>query len=173
METGFTLDKESNTMALICSEVVVVLAFDSRELLIQWQVKVRANLVEGKENLYITFELNFNQQIDKNLRNCIFYILIKWIAEFTLYEISFKLFQLWNWLKILDVHMCNLAPFQIIYFIIRSRFHVCCNHCSFRRYRGLIILIIRDENVLYRSHLCPDFYLYSGRASVVNYNFVV
>lgn len=48
METGFTLDKESNTMALICTEVVVVLAFDSRELLIQWQVKVRANLVEGK-----------------------------------------------------------------------------------------------------------------------------
>lgn len=47
METGFTLDKESNTMALICTEVVVVLAFDSRELLIQWQVKVRANLVEG------------------------------------------------------------------------------------------------------------------------------
>ncbi|GIY94778.1 hypothetical protein CEXT_696491 [Caerostris extrusa] len=46
---GLHLDKESNTMALICSEVVVVLAFDSRELLIQWQVKVRANLVEGKE----------------------------------------------------------------------------------------------------------------------------
>lgn len=48
METGFTLDKESNTMALICSELVVVLAFDNRELLIQWQVKIRANLVEGK-----------------------------------------------------------------------------------------------------------------------------
>ncbi|CAL1295815.1 unnamed protein product [Larinioides sclopetarius] len=51
METGFTLDKESNTMALICSEVVVVLAFDSRELLIQWQVKVRANLVEEHQFL--------------------------------------------------------------------------------------------------------------------------
>nr|XP_042898116.1 uncharacterized protein LOC107445240 [Parasteatoda tepidariorum] len=51
METGFTLDKESNTMALICTEVVVVLAFDSRELLIQWQVKVRANLVEEHQFL--------------------------------------------------------------------------------------------------------------------------
>ncbi|XP_023240460.1 uncharacterized protein LOC111638920 [Centruroides sculpturatus] len=51
METGFTLDKESNTMALICSEVVVILAFDSRELLIQWQVKIRSNLVEDQQFL--------------------------------------------------------------------------------------------------------------------------
>ncbi|XP_054706490.1 serine-rich adhesin for platelets-like [Uloborus diversus] len=51
METGFTLDKESNTMALICSELVVVLAFDNRELLIQWQVKIRANLVEEQQFL--------------------------------------------------------------------------------------------------------------------------
>ncbi|XP_022239652.1 uncharacterized protein LOC111085432 [Limulus polyphemus] len=46
LETGFTLDKESNTMAVICSDMVVVLAFDSRELLIQWQVKIRSNLIE-------------------------------------------------------------------------------------------------------------------------------
>ena len=58
METGFTLDKESNTMALICTEVVVVLAFDSRELLIQWQVKVRANLVEG-EIIYLLHSMIF------------------------------------------------------------------------------------------------------------------
>ncbi|XP_067120734.1 uncharacterized protein [Centruroides vittatus] len=51
METGFTLDKESNTLALICTEVVVVLAFDSRELLIQWQVKIRTNLVEEQQFL--------------------------------------------------------------------------------------------------------------------------
>ncbi|XP_076318059.1 uncharacterized protein LOC143229506 isoform X2 [Tachypleus tridentatus] len=46
LETSFTLDKESNTMAVICSDMVVVLAFDSRELLIQWQVKIRSNLIE-------------------------------------------------------------------------------------------------------------------------------
>ncbi|XP_076361536.1 uncharacterized protein LOC143252765 isoform X2 [Tachypleus tridentatus] len=51
METCFTLDKESNTMALICPEVVVVVAFDSRELLIQWQVKIRAHLVEEQQHL--------------------------------------------------------------------------------------------------------------------------
>ncbi|GFU26857.1 protein Dok-7 [Nephila pilipes] len=51
LETGFTLDKESNTLAIICSELVVVLAFDNRELLIQWQVKIRANLVEEQQFL--------------------------------------------------------------------------------------------------------------------------
>ena len=48
METGFTLDKESNTLALICREIVVILAFDSRESLIQWQVHVRNHTQEGK-----------------------------------------------------------------------------------------------------------------------------
>ncbi|RWS02723.1 uncharacterized protein B4U79_08860 [Dinothrombium tinctorium] len=46
MEHGFTLDKESNTMAIICSEMVVLLAFDTRERLIHWQVKLRAHLPE-------------------------------------------------------------------------------------------------------------------------------
>lgn len=39
VESGFTLDKESNTIAIICQDVIVVLAFDTRERLIQWQVK--------------------------------------------------------------------------------------------------------------------------------------
>lgn len=38
VESGFTLDKESNTIAIICQDVIVVLAFDTRERLIQWQV---------------------------------------------------------------------------------------------------------------------------------------
>ena len=49
METGFTLDKESNTLALICREIVVILAFDSRESLIQWQVHVRNHTQEGEK----------------------------------------------------------------------------------------------------------------------------
>ncbi len=40
VESGFTLDKESNTIAIICQDVIVVLAFDTRERLIQWQVKI-------------------------------------------------------------------------------------------------------------------------------------
>lgn len=41
-ESGFTLDKESNTLAILCEDVVPVLAFDTREILIQWRVKVRS-----------------------------------------------------------------------------------------------------------------------------------
>lgn len=48
MFSGFTLDKESNTIAIICQDVTVVLAFDTRERLIQWQVKIANNLGEGK-----------------------------------------------------------------------------------------------------------------------------
>nr|CAD7199644.1 unnamed protein product [Timema douglasi] len=45
-ESGFTLDKESNTIAIICQDVTVILAFDTRERLIQWQVKISNNLGE-------------------------------------------------------------------------------------------------------------------------------
>lgn len=47
LETGFTLDKESNTVAILCQDVVVVLAFDNRERLMQWQVKLSAHLSDG------------------------------------------------------------------------------------------------------------------------------
>lgn len=45
---GFTLDKESNTIAILCQDVTVILAFDTRERLIQWQVKIANNLGEGE-----------------------------------------------------------------------------------------------------------------------------
>jgi hypothetical protein len=37
-ETSFNLDKESHTMALIFREMVILLALQSREVLIKWQV---------------------------------------------------------------------------------------------------------------------------------------
>ncbi|KAJ8712576.1 hypothetical protein PYW07_005418 [Mythimna separata] len=49
IESGFTLDKESNTLAILCEDVVPVLAFDTREILIQWRVKVQHNLGGSKE----------------------------------------------------------------------------------------------------------------------------
>ncbi|XP_046674529.1 uncharacterized protein LOC124363327 [Homalodisca vitripennis] len=49
--SGFTLDKESNTIAIICQDVTVVLAFDTRERLIQWQVKIANNLGEDEQFL--------------------------------------------------------------------------------------------------------------------------
>uniref|UniRef100_A0A1B6CQJ2 Uncharacterized protein n=2 Tax=Clastoptera arizonana TaxID=38151 RepID=A0A1B6CQJ2_9HEMI len=50
-ESGFTLDKESNTIAIICQDVTVVLAFDTRERLIQWQVKIANNLGDDQQFL--------------------------------------------------------------------------------------------------------------------------
>lgn len=47
-ESGFTLDKESNTIAILCQDVIVVLAFDTRERLIQWQVSLRHIRCEHK-----------------------------------------------------------------------------------------------------------------------------
>lgn len=53
VETGFTLDKESNTIAIVCQDVTVVLAFDTRERLIQWQVKISCNLGEDQQFLVL------------------------------------------------------------------------------------------------------------------------
>ncbi|CAH1154503.1 unnamed protein product [Phaedon cochleariae] len=53
LETGFTLDKESNTVAILCEDVVVVLAFDNRERLMQWQVKLSAHLNDGPHYLVL------------------------------------------------------------------------------------------------------------------------
>ncbi|KAK9687323.1 PTB domain (IRS-1 type) [Popillia japonica] len=53
LETGFTLDKESNTVAILCQDVVVVLAFDTRERLMQWQVKLSSHLNDGPHFLVL------------------------------------------------------------------------------------------------------------------------
>jgi len=45
------LDKESQTLALICTEVEVLLAFESRERLVQWQVHLRNHLPEIEQFL--------------------------------------------------------------------------------------------------------------------------
>ncbi|XP_053211283.1 putative uncharacterized protein DDB_G0289263 [Panonychus citri] len=44
LETGFTLDKESNTLALICQDMVLLLALNSRETLLHWQTTIRNHL---------------------------------------------------------------------------------------------------------------------------------
>lgn len=47
MESGFTLDKESNTLALVCRDVVAVLAFPAHESLLQWRVRATRQLGES------------------------------------------------------------------------------------------------------------------------------
>ncbi|XP_059054709.1 uncharacterized protein LOC131848789 [Achroia grisella] len=52
-ESGFTLDKHSNTLALVCRDLVAILAFETRERLIQWQVKVSGHLGEPRHYLVL------------------------------------------------------------------------------------------------------------------------
>ncbi|CAG9129414.1 unnamed protein product [Plutella xylostella] len=52
-ESGFTLDKESHTMAVVCQDVAVVLAFETRERLIAWQVKLGAQLGGSRQFLVL------------------------------------------------------------------------------------------------------------------------
>ncbi|XP_030756660.1 uncharacterized protein LOC115882606 isoform X2 [Sitophilus oryzae] len=53
LESGFTLDKESHTVAIVCQDVVVVLAFDNRERLMQWQIKLSTHLNDGPHFLVL------------------------------------------------------------------------------------------------------------------------
>ena len=38
-EAGFTLEKESQTLALVLKESLIIFAFDNRETLMRWQVR--------------------------------------------------------------------------------------------------------------------------------------
>lgn len=50
-EAGFTLDKESQTLALVLKESLVMFAFDNRETLMRWQVRVTGQFDEGRHFL--------------------------------------------------------------------------------------------------------------------------
>lgn len=52
-EAGFTLDRHSHTLALVCGDLVAVLAFETRERLLQWQVKLGAALGEARCHLVL------------------------------------------------------------------------------------------------------------------------
>ena len=47
-EAGFTLDRESQTLALILKSDIISLAFDNRENLIRWQVRLTSQFEEGQ-----------------------------------------------------------------------------------------------------------------------------
>jgi len=46
-ESSFNLDKEANTLALIFKEIVVLIALESREILMKWQVRLANQFEEG------------------------------------------------------------------------------------------------------------------------------
>lgn len=49
-ESGFQLDRESNTLAIICTSQTVLLAFDTHEILYQWQEKLQQHFCKGKRH---------------------------------------------------------------------------------------------------------------------------
>lgn len=48
IESGFPLEKESHVLAILCEKNVVILSFNGRETLIEWEIRIRNHLGEGK-----------------------------------------------------------------------------------------------------------------------------
>lgn len=48
IESGFIYDHESNTMAIICLKQTILFSFETREILLQWQTKLREHFCKGK-----------------------------------------------------------------------------------------------------------------------------
>ncbi|XP_052781078.1 uncharacterized protein LOC128217750 isoform X1 [Mya arenaria] len=46
LESGICIDKETSVLAIICNKQITLLAFDSRETLIQFEIKIRRSLGE-------------------------------------------------------------------------------------------------------------------------------
>ncbi|KAL8604222.1 hypothetical protein ACOMHN_014790 [Nucella lapillus] len=44
LESGFSLDRETNVLAVLCVKQVTLLAFHTREYLIQFEVKIRRSM---------------------------------------------------------------------------------------------------------------------------------
>ncbi|OTF78628.1 hypothetical protein BLA29_002996 [Euroglyphus maynei] len=51
IESGFVYDRESNTMAIICIEQTLLFAFETREILLQWQIKLREHFCKERHFL--------------------------------------------------------------------------------------------------------------------------
>ncbi|XP_033753145.1 uncharacterized protein LOC117336640 [Pecten maximus] len=50
LETGFSQDKENNVLAIVCQKQITTFAFESRETLIKFEVKIRTAI--GEENQF-------------------------------------------------------------------------------------------------------------------------
>ena len=54
LESGICFDKETSVLAIICQKLITLFAFDSRETLIQFEIKIRRSLGEGEDILFST-----------------------------------------------------------------------------------------------------------------------
>ena len=56
LECCFFLQKESQTLAIICKSVITILAFENRETLLEWQSRISDILGQGRcSNFHIVF----------------------------------------------------------------------------------------------------------------------
>ena len=49
IDSGFSFDREHHVIAIVCEKHVAVLAFQSRQSLLKWEVAIRSHLGEGEE----------------------------------------------------------------------------------------------------------------------------
>lgn len=50
LETGFSYDKETNVLAIVCQKQVTLFSFENRDNLIQFEIKIRRSLGEGTKS---------------------------------------------------------------------------------------------------------------------------
>ena len=58
LESGICFDKETSVLAIICQKQITLLAFESRETLIQFEIKIRRSLGEGNYRLVLLLQIN-------------------------------------------------------------------------------------------------------------------
>lgn len=58
LETNFLLCKESQTIAIICKSSSIILAFDRKETLLEWQARITEILGQSKYNHFIEIYLS-------------------------------------------------------------------------------------------------------------------
>ena len=57
IESGFPLDKEAHVLAILCDKNIIILSFNARETLIEWEIRIRNHLGEGESDAWIVFVL--------------------------------------------------------------------------------------------------------------------
>lgn len=63
LESGICYDKETSVLAIICQKQITLLAFESRETLIQFEIKIRRSLGEGENSIFSSADFGKNDGI--------------------------------------------------------------------------------------------------------------
>ncbi|KAH9414600.1 Protein Dok-7 [Dermatophagoides pteronyssinus] len=69
IESGFIYDHESNTMAIICLKQTILFSFETREILLQWQTKLREHFCKERHFLVQVVNVPNNNGHSTNTTN--------------------------------------------------------------------------------------------------------